>query len=71
MTMTSIVVSNNITEEVLHSLTTQDHAIDAFGIGTHLITCYKQPALGMVSDRLSGCDLLCRFINYAKFEESR
>lgn len=43
-----VIVSNDLDEELIQSLLSQGAAVDGFGIGTKLVTCFDQPALSGV-----------------------
>ncbi|TKS75117.1 Nicotinate phosphoribosyltransferase [Collichthys lucidus] len=43
-----IVGTNNISEQSMDELNKMENEIDVVGVGTHLVTCTKQPSLGCV-----------------------
>ncbi|KAK9956978.1 hypothetical protein ABG768_014676 [Culter alburnus] len=43
-----IVGTNSISEQSLSELNKKDNEIDVVGVGTHLVTCTRQPSLGCV-----------------------
>jgi len=43
-----ITVSNDINEDSIVKMVNEGHEIDIFAVGTNLVTCQKQPALGCV-----------------------
>ena len=45
---TIIIASNNLDENIISSLKEQEASIDAWGVGTKLVTAFDQPALGGV-----------------------
>lgn len=63
-----ITASDDINESSLEKFENAGHQIDSFGVGTNLVTCQKQPALGGVYKlvRLDGIDRIKLSQNFIK-----
>ncbi|XP_049588110.1 nicotinate phosphoribosyltransferase [Syngnathus scovelli] len=44
----TIIATNNISEQAMVELNNKENEVDVLGVGTHLVTCSKQPSLGCV-----------------------
>ncbi|CAH2286165.1 nicotinate phosphoribosyltransferase isoform X1 [Pelobates cultripes] len=55
----SIAVSNSISEHSLKLLAQEENEVNVVGVGTHLVTCTRQPSLGCVYKLVQVNDVPC------------